>query len=259
MKKSIVSVITSLNKTLMRFAPLLPAVIPILIDLWITQIDYKAVKPQNWDLEYDYIVVGAGTAGSLIAKQLAENNHKTLLLEAGGNENFFSQIPALAHLLRQTSMDWQYVTEPQDNACLGLEERRSQWPRGRVIGGTSSIDDMLYANGNPEDYDQWERMGAKGWNWEEVRWHLPLRIKKPSKKYTPEDIEEDLQKRIEDTMTVHNKLRSLNRQLMRSFILSGRQKKYEFIERNVRSQIGFSYPLLSIRDGIEITIKTKYN
>ena len=249
--------IASLNKSLLRFAPLLPAIIPVLIDLWVANIDQKSVRPQNWKIEYDFIIVGAGSAGSVIAAQLAQNKYKTLLLEAGGNQNFFSEIPAMSHVLQQTSMDWQYVTEPQDNACLGLVNRRSRWPRGRLIGGTSAIDDMIYVNGNPEDFKEWERMGAKGWSWNGVRTEFRFKELNSSSKQSNEELKEELQKRIEDKLTVQTYERSLNKQLMRAFIQSGRQLNYNFIEYNTKSELGFSYPLLSIKKGFNTKFETK--
>lgn len=119
--------------------------------------------------EYDYIVVGAGSAGSAVANRLSEDPSVTvLLLEAGGFPHFGIQLPFLTMFNQLTPVDWQYKTEPQEFACLSQEERRSRWPRGKVLGGSSELNYMLYVRGNPLDYDRWEAMGNEGWSWKDV-------------------------------------------------------------------------------------------
>lgn len=124
---------------------------------------------------YDYIVVGGGSAGCVIAARLSEDpNIKVLLLEAGGSENLISEVPSSAMQLQGTSMDWQYVTVPQQNSCRGLIGGYSKWPRGKVLGGSSTINFMMYIRGNRHDYDNWAASGATGWKYEDT---LPYFIK----------------------------------------------------------------------------------
>lgn len=119
----------------------------------------------KWLAEYDYIIVGSGSAGAVLANRLSEEAEvSVLLLEAGGNENFISDIPIAYQLLQKTKLDWSYHTVPQKEACFGLAGKRSFWPRGRVLGGTSVLNVMLYTRGNPNDYDHW----PSGWHWPEV-------------------------------------------------------------------------------------------
>ena len=119
----------------------------------------------GWLSEYDYIVVGAGSAGSVLANRLSEDpTVSVLLLEAGGNENLISDIPIAYQLLQKTKLDWAYQTVAQRHACLGLRGRSSFWPRGRVLGGTSVLNVMRYTRGNPNDYDFW----PLGWRWADV-------------------------------------------------------------------------------------------
>ena len=118
---------------------------------------------------YDFIVIGSGSAGSVIASRLSEDLSKTvLLLEAGGDGFLGLEVPALAGLAINTGRDWNYRTEPDGRSCLGLINGSCLWPRGRLLGGTSSINGMIFTRGNRADYDEWARLGNTGWSYEEV-------------------------------------------------------------------------------------------
>ncbi|PNF21103.1 Glucose dehydrogenase [FAD, quinone] [Cryptotermes secundus] len=119
--------------------------------------------------EYDFIVVGAGSAGSVVASRLSEVPHwKVLLLEAGGDPTPTSDIPALALHLQKTDLDWQYQTEPEEGMCQGFRDKRCNWPRGKVLGGSSVLNFMIYIRGMKGDYDAWAAAGNSGWSYEEV-------------------------------------------------------------------------------------------
>ncbi|GFO28419.1 glucose dehydrogenase [Plakobranchus ocellatus] len=121
---------------------------------------------------YDFIVVGGGAAGSTLAARLSENQDATvLLLEAGpsdwGNPKF--EIPALGMLAYDTDLDWAYTTERQDGLFKGMEDERSRWPRGKVLGGSGSINAMMVARGSRHDYDRWaDYTGDQTWNYRHV-------------------------------------------------------------------------------------------
>ncbi|TPL46687.1 choline dehydrogenase [Mesorhizobium sp. B2-4-2] len=117
-------------------------------------------------MEFDYIVVGSGSAGSPLAARLVEKGASVLLLEAGKSEKLhLTRVPAaLMHTIGNVRYDWNYVTEP-DPSRNGLQE---SWPRGRVPGGSSAINGMIFIRGAAADYDAWEAMGNKGWGWNSV-------------------------------------------------------------------------------------------
>ena len=130
----------------------------------------KQFGPTDIRPYYDYIVVGGGSAGCVVASRLSEDpNNAVLLLDAGGDGTFISDIPgAVGVLYGQPSLDWSYKTEPESNSCLAMNGRRCSWHRGKSIGGTSTINGMLYVRGAKEDYDEWERLGNLGWGYEDV-------------------------------------------------------------------------------------------
>ncbi|AKS40711.1 GMC family oxidoreductase [Wenzhouxiangella marina] len=116
---------------------------------------------------YDYIIVGAGSAGCVLAHRLsADPSVSVLLLEAGPRDwNPFIHMPAgLAKLVNFKSLNWNYETEPEP----ALNNRRLYWPRGKVLGGSSSINAMCYSRGHRSDYEDWAALGNPGWAWKDV-------------------------------------------------------------------------------------------
>lgn len=90
------------------------------------------------------------------------------VLYLGDNEPIGSQVVSMMNTLQNTEVDWRYTTEPDDHACLSSPGRRCVWPRGKVVGGTSTINGMCYNRGNPADYDKWANLGNPGWSYDEV-------------------------------------------------------------------------------------------
>lgn len=117
--------------------------------------------------EFDYIIVGAGTAGCVLANRLTEcGKYTVLLLEAGGSDrSIWIQMPiGYGRTFFDKRINWMYDTEPVE----ALGGRRSYWPRGKVIGGSGSINAMVYVRGQPRDFEDWKALGNLGWGWDDV-------------------------------------------------------------------------------------------
>ncbi|NNG03551.1 MAG: choline dehydrogenase, partial [Inquilinus sp.] len=116
---------------------------------------------------FDYVIVGAGSAGCVLANRLsADPDVSVLLLEAGGKDNYIWIHVPVGYLFTMNNprTDWCFTTEPE----AGLNGRALNYPRGRVLGGCSSINGMIYMRGQARDYDQWRQLGNSGWGWEDV-------------------------------------------------------------------------------------------
>ena len=118
--------------------------------------------------KFDFVIVGAGSAGCVLANGLSEGGkYSVCVIEAGPHDNSgFVNIPfGLIGLIKEGARNWGYNTVTQQN----LKMRPLYWPRGKTLGGSSSINAMVYIRGQQQDYDDWAKHGALGWDWESVR------------------------------------------------------------------------------------------
>ena len=198
--------------------------------------------------EYDYIVVGAGSAGCVIANRLSANpDNRVLLLEAGGRDtNYLFRLPMLMGKLMHSGIyNWNYYTEPEPH----LAGREVYWPRGKVLGGSSTINGMIYVRGNPADYDGWARLGLPGWSYADV-----LPCFKRSEGHTDRD---DPYHGRTGELTVRRSRAS--NAMYDAFIEAGQQAGYSYTDDfNGERQEGFGRYDFTIRRGKRCSAATAF-
>lgn len=119
--------------------------------------------------EYDFVVVGAGSGGCVVANRLTEvPEWSVLLLEAGKEEILLTDIPILVSYILATDYNWGYKTQPNRGMCMSMENNRCNWHRGKGMGGTSIVNYMVYSRGSKRDFDNWEKLGNQGWSYDDV-------------------------------------------------------------------------------------------
>ena len=200
----------------------------------------------NINSTYDYIVVGAGSAGAVLAARLSEDKDITVLVvEAGGEDTqILPYVPMMSALFQNTSLDWVYYTEPQTHSSFSspVGQNRSFWPRGKILGGTSMINTMAYARGNKADYDEWAENGCTGWSYDDV---LPYFLKS-----------EDILIPGMLNNKFHHKGGPLGvsyanqSRIPHIFVEAGKELGYKETDYNGEEQEGFSRLQSTVRDGI---------
>ncbi|VDH99913.1 choline dehydrogenase [Mytilus galloprovincialis] len=193
---------------------------------------------------YDYIVVGSGSAGAVIANRLSEDSDvSVLLLETGGSElnNDNIRVPLKVGSLQMSNEDWAYYTVPQKYSHRAMVDQKSYWPRGRVLGGSSSINYLAFVRGSRHDYDQWAKEGCTGWSYKDV---LPYFLKI-----------EDIQ--IPDLFNSPYHSRGGNLPISESrvsplpdvYSRSAKELGMKTVDLNGEDMIGYTYMQANIKDG----------
>ncbi|XP_034936856.1 glucose dehydrogenase [FAD, quinone]-like [Chelonus insularis] len=202
--------------------------------------------------EYDFIIIGSGSGGSTVANRLSEiRKWRILLLEAGQPEGVLNQIPILLANFHQTDYNWGYKVEKQENACFGMTNGQCTWPRGKSLGGTSSINAMIHTRGNRFDYDTWAALGNNGWSYDEI---LPYFRKS-----------ENFRVPVTYNTSFHGKDGYLcvehipyHTPLSTEFLKAGEQLGYQIIDYNGPEQIGFSYLQVNMDHGTRCSASRAY-
>ncbi|EEB16960.1 glucose dehydrogenase precursor, putative [Pediculus humanus corporis] len=131
--------------------------------------DESFYKQSPIEEEYDFIVIGSGPSGAAVANRLSEiSDWNVLLVEAGKEPTLVLDIPMLASIGVLSEYNWGFKAEREEGVCMGMEEGRCRWPKGKCLGGTSVINYMIYTRGNKEDFDEWARDGNEGWGYKDV-------------------------------------------------------------------------------------------
>uniref|UniRef100_A0A182R106 Glucose-methanol-choline oxidoreductase N-terminal domain-containing protein n=1 Tax=Anopheles farauti TaxID=69004 RepID=A0A182R106_9DIPT len=202
---------------------------------------------------YDYVVVGAGPAGSVLATRLTEDPSVTvLLLEAGRAEiPLATTVPLGAPNLQSTDYNFAYESEPQTRGCLGLWDRKCSWPHGRGVGGSSIINYMIYTRGNRRDYDAWAAAGNPGWSWDEI---LPYHMR--AERANIRDFDRNGFHGRDGPLSVEDcPFRS---KIATTFIESAQQAGYPYLDYNAGDQIGVSFLQANTRQGRRVTSGNAY-
>ncbi|XP_072044914.1 alcohol dehydrogenase [acceptor]-like [Amphiura filiformis] len=195
---------------------------------------------------YDYVVIGGGSAGCVVAARLSEDlNCTVVLLEAGPSDEEYPAIdvPAQVASLQKTEIDWNFKTVPQKHAAQAFVEEKVTWPRGKVLGGSSCLNYMAYVRGHSADYDSWERLGCDGWGWKDV---LPYFIK--SENNTCEEYTDPKTHGIGGPLTVSNHP-TYRSKFSKEIIKAGIELGYQEVDINSGNNLGFGDCPATIGDG----------
>jgi choline dehydrogenase len=199
--------------------------------------------------EYDYIIVGAGSAGCVLANRLSEDSsNQVLLIETGGSDrSIFIQMPtALSIPMSTKKYAWQFHTDPEPY----LDNREMHCPRGKVLGGSSSINGMVYVRGHARDFDEWAQAGAKDWGYEHC---LPYFKKAETWAFGGDEYRGDT------GPLATNNGNNMQNPLYAAFIEAGKQAGYDFTaDYNGRQQEGFGPMHMTVKNGVRWSTANAY-
>ncbi|XP_050069152.1 glucose dehydrogenase [FAD, quinone]-like [Anopheles maculipalpis] len=200
---------------------------------------------------YDFIIVGAGSAGCVLANRLSEVPDWTvLLIEAGSHESLLMDIPMAAHFLQNYDINWDYRTKPSNRYCLAFNNNQCRFPRGKVMGGSSVINYMIYTRGNRRDYDTWAAMGNTGWSYRDV---LPY-FKKLEQSVVPDANPKYAGQNGPVTVSYPNYRSNVARAFVRANIETG----VPYVDYNGPNQLGTSFIQSTTKNGERVSSNNAY-
>ncbi|XP_018787189.1 PREDICTED: glucose dehydrogenase [FAD, quinone] [Bactrocera latifrons] len=215
----------------------------------------RATNILNLRDSYDFVIIGGGTAGCVLASRLSEvRNWSVLLLEAGGDEPMISELPMLYPIFQRTPFDWGYRTEPSDRYCLAMQGQSCFWPRAKLLGGCSSINAMMHIRGNRRDYDHWAELGNVGWNYDSILHYF----RKMEDMRVPGFENDRFYHGFGGPVTIENY--RFPSPLLDVFMEAATELNLlnPFNDFNGRSQTGFAVPHGTIRDGLRCSENKAY-
>ncbi|XP_017887420.1 glucose dehydrogenase [FAD, quinone]-like [Ceratina calcarata] len=204
----------------------------------------RPTPPPSLRSNYDFIIVGGGSAGSVLASRLSENEKwSVLLLEAGPNEPHATDIPVVYTSVASTSLVWNFTSYPSDNYCTGQDNRQCSWFSGRTLGGSSTVHAHIHLRGNRHDYDGWEEAGNPGWSYENV-----LPYFKKSEDMRIREYQRSPYHNVGGYLTVEN---FRYRSTVTNYLLeAAKEMGYDIVDPNGANQTGFNLTPATLRDGV---------
>ncbi|XP_054004437.1 glucose dehydrogenase [FAD, quinone]-like [Hylaeus anthracinus] len=201
---------------------------------------------------YDYILIGGGAAGCVLANRLTENDTCTvLMLEAGPDEPEVCDVPYAYNILQGTEADWQFKTESSNTSCLAMKDHRCSWPRGKALGGSTILNGMIYIRGNKKDYDTWEELGNPGWSYKSVFPYF-----KKSQDMRIDEFEGSPYHSTGGLQTVeYFKYRT---PVVDYLMKAGPEMGYEVVDSNGPKQTGFMVSQSTVRDGLRCSTEKAF-
>ncbi|XP_054004443.1 glucose dehydrogenase [FAD, quinone]-like [Hylaeus anthracinus] len=204
----------------------------------------KPISAGEMKTDYDFIVVGGGGAGAVVANRLSEiDKWSVLLLEAGPDEPEICDVPFAYNFLQGTPLDWQFKPEPSNASCLAMKNHQCTWPRGKALGGTTILNGMMYSRGNKKDYDYWAAQGNPGWEHDSI-----FKYFKKSEDMRIDEFKGSSYHSTGGGLSIeHYRYRT---PITNHLVNAGTEMGYEILDANAGKQSGFMISHSFLRDGL---------